>query len=287
MTEEKKEATENVPICEIRIVNPRSRNKVTFQSIVTSIGMAGLKKPITLHRRELEPDGTRYDLVCGQGRLEGLTLLGETTISAILVDANLKRRCLMSIVENIARYRPANVELIREIRRLLEQKDSIAEIARKVGHQTEYISAAVRLLRQGEDGLVQQVEAGKIPLRLAIQIATCNSAELQRALSEAYEKGELRGAKLLAVKKLVDKRLAKKRVTEKHDPTLSSEDLVREYDRQTHRQRALVIRATAVHQRLVLLRAAVQQLLKDDHFVTLLRAESLDKIPEHLASRQN
>jgi len=61
-----------IPIQEIRIVNPRSRNRVKFRSVVTSIGAVGLKKPITVHQRELEADGTRYDLVCGQGRLEAV-----------------------------------------------------------------------------------------------------------------------------------------------------------------------------------------------------------------------
>src|SRR2546423_3805494 len=75
-----------IPIQEIRVVNPRSRNRVKFHSVMTSIGTVGLKKPITVHQRELADDGTRYDLVCGQGRLESVRALGDTMIPAIISD---------------------------------------------------------------------------------------------------------------------------------------------------------------------------------------------------------
>jgi ParB family chromosome partitioning protein len=61
-----------IPIHEIRVVNPRSRNRIKFHNIVSSISTVGLKRPITVHQRALEEDGTRYDLVCGQGRLEAV-----------------------------------------------------------------------------------------------------------------------------------------------------------------------------------------------------------------------
>ena len=73
-----------VPIHQIRIVNPRERNRLRFNSIMTSIGSVGLKKPITVHERELADDGTRYDLVCGQGRLESVRALGDQMIPAII-----------------------------------------------------------------------------------------------------------------------------------------------------------------------------------------------------------
>jgi ParB-like nuclease domain len=64
-----------IPIAEIRVVNPRSRNRTTFNAMKANIASVGLKKPITVHQRALEEDGTRYDLVCGQGRLESVRAL--------------------------------------------------------------------------------------------------------------------------------------------------------------------------------------------------------------------
>lgn len=88
-----------IPIAEIRVVNPRSRNKIKFQLIVSSIEAVGLKKPITVSRRAIEPDGTRYDLVCGQGRMEAMTALGQSAIPAIVTEASREERYLMSLVE--------------------------------------------------------------------------------------------------------------------------------------------------------------------------------------------
>lgn len=86
---------QRIPIAEIHIANPRSRNKTKFQTIVSSIDAVGLKKPITVTMHELSPDGTRYELVCGQGRLEAFLALGETSIPAIVVDVEKEDRFLM------------------------------------------------------------------------------------------------------------------------------------------------------------------------------------------------
>ncbi len=40
-----------IPINQINVLNPRSRNKTVFQSIVSNIFNLGLKKPITVARR--------------------------------------------------------------------------------------------------------------------------------------------------------------------------------------------------------------------------------------------
>ena len=67
-----------IPIDQINVLNPRSRNKVAFQGMVTNISNLGLKRPITVARRSEPSDGKPYDLVCGQGRLEAFIALGQT-----------------------------------------------------------------------------------------------------------------------------------------------------------------------------------------------------------------
>src|SRR6185312_5493669 len=135
---EQQQHIESVPISEIRVVNPRARNKVTFKNIVLNIENVGLKKPITICRRQPDADGTRYDLVCGQGRLEALVALGDTMIPAIVIEAPREERHLMSLVENIARRQPSNLELMREVRSLLGRGYSCPQIARKVGVHPAY-----------------------------------------------------------------------------------------------------------------------------------------------------
>src|SRR2546425_554248 len=92
-----------IPVNQINVLNPRSRNKIVFQSIVSNISNLGLKRPITVARRDEMAEGKLYDLVCGQGRLEAFMALGQTVIPAIVIEATKEECFLMSLVENVAR----------------------------------------------------------------------------------------------------------------------------------------------------------------------------------------
>jgi len=279
---------ERIPIGEIRVANPRSRNKLKFQLVVASIRAVGLKKPILVSRRDLDADGTRYDLVCGQGRMEACLALGETTIPAVVIDASREEQFLMSLVENIARRPPSTRALLAELRSLRQRNYKTDEIAKKLGLDRTYIHGIVRLVEHGEELLIRAVEAGRMPISVAVEIASGNDHEVQRALSEAYEKGDLRGSKLTAAKRIIAQRIEKqKQVGKDHQSRrkLTSDRLVREYQQRTREQRNLVRKANATKDRLLLLTSALRSLFADEHFITLLRAENLSDIPQQLAMR--
>jgi ParB family chromosome partitioning protein len=281
---------ERIPIGEIRVANPRSRNKLKFQLVVASIRAVGLKKPILVSRRDLDADGTRYDLVCGQGRMEACLALGETTIPAVVIDASREEQFLMSLVENIARRPPSTRALLAELRSLRQRNYKTDEIAKKLGLDRTYIHGIVRLVEHGEELLIRAVEAGRMPISVAVEIASGNDHEVQRALSEAYEKGDLRGSKLTAAKRIIAQRIEKqKQVGKDHQSRrkLTSDRLVREYQQRTREQRNLVRKANATRDRLLLLTSALRSLFADEHFITLLRAENLSDIPQQLAMRIN
>ena len=102
MTESRPQQIEMIPISRITVLNPRSRNKRQHREIVNNIEAIGLKRPITVSRRQ-GPGGPRYDLVCGQGRLEAFQMLGQTEIPAVVIEAAEDECLVMSLVENIAR----------------------------------------------------------------------------------------------------------------------------------------------------------------------------------------
>ena len=270
-----------IAISEITIANPRPRNKYIFDQIVTSISTLGLKTPITVSKREPHPDGTQYDLVCGQGRLEAFLALGQTAIPAIIINASREDQYLMSLIENIARRPPSQLGLLKETKSLRERGYSVEEIAVKLGLGSRYIATIVMLLGNGETELIRHVESGKMPLTVATEIANGTSSDIQRALTEAYEKGDLRGAKLKAVRSLIRRRLSKRTKGPSKAP-LTSHDVAKEYLEHTRMQRTLVKRAAVVRERLVLVAAACRQLFADPNFVTLLRAENLSLISEKL-----
>jgi ParB family chromosome partitioning protein len=272
-------------IADISIVNPRQRDKLTFDKIVHNIDQVGLKKPITVSQRRTQTGDVKYDLVCGQGRIEAFLALGETTIPAIIIDAPKEERFLMSLIENIARRAPGDNDIVREIRALRDRQYTSKQISDKLGLHFTYIFEIVRLLDHGELDLIRAVEAGRIPLTVAATIAKGDDKEVQRVLAEAYESGELRGEKLLKVRRFINQRYTKLRSTrtnKRSRKSLSVDSLVREYQEHTRQQKDLVVRARVVHERFLVIVTGMKKLMADEHFVTLLRAENLHSLPEIL-----
>jgi ParB family chromosome partitioning protein len=138
------------------------------------------------------------------------------------------------------------------------------------------------LLDHGEGELIHLVENGKIPLTVATEISNGNSADIQRALTEAYDCGDLRGSKLRAARKMIRRRLTAKPRKGHPNAAITSKALAKEYQEQTRVQRSLVKRAAAVKERLELAAAACRQIFSDPNFVTLLRAEGLTTVSEKL-----
>lgn len=275
---------ELIPISEINIVNSRPRNKLMFDMIVGNIAAIGLKKPITVSRRPIPSNGFKYDLVCGQGRLEAFLALGEKVIPAIIIEATRESQYLMSLVENIARRPPSNRDLLREVRALKGRGYKTEEIASKLGLDRVYTFGIVKLLEQGEDSLIEAVEGRRIPVTVAITIANGTNEEVRRALTQAYEKGDLRGAKLTAARSIIAKRLARAKKGTNRRSKVSARSLVKEYHRHAEKSLTLIRRAAVTNERLLLLVSIVRRLFADENFITLLRAESVDTIPEFLAT---
>lgn len=284
-----KQQVVSIPIAEIRITNPRSRNRIKWQLVVQSIATVGLKRPITVAKRtESDSDGKRYDLVCGQGRMEAFVELGETNIPAIIIEAPEQDRQLMSLVENIAR-RPASTHAILfEVRVLRERGHKREEIALKLGLDRTYLYGICHLIDKGEEFLVSSVEAGRIPLSVAVEIASGNNHDVSRALSEAYEKGDLRGARISAARRVITQRLERQRLQGKTQPPrrkLTGVALVQEYKQKIREQTALVVKANRTRDRLILLTSAARLLFADENFLTLLKAEGAHTVPAELAGR--
>lgn len=288
MDEYPDQSVEMIPIARITVINPRIRNQRIFKDIIDSIAEVGLKKPITVTRHE-DKNGPRYDLVCGQGRLEAFQALGQTEIPALVVEADAQERLVKSLVENCARRLHQAIDLLHDIGGMKRRGYTEAEIAKKTGLSMEYVRGVVRLLEKGELRLLRAVESGQIPVSVAVEIAESDDVGIQAALQQAYEKNLLRGRKLMIAKRLVENRSRRGKGLRTHGPSRkdapSSESLVRAYRDDTERKRLLVRKANATRARLLFMTEAFRQLLNDENFVTLLRAEDLDTIPRNLVSR--
>jgi ParB family transcriptional regulator, chromosome partitioning protein len=279
-----------VPVNQINILNPRSRNRAAFQGMVTNISNLGLKRPITVARRGEPSDGKPYDLVCGQGRLEAFIALGQTEIPAIIREASREECFLMSLVENIARRQLRPLELLREIDSLKSRGYSTAEIAKKIDVAKSYVSGVAHLLKNGEERLLHAVDKGRIPLSVAMEISNADEDGIQRALCQAYEDKTLRGRKLLTVRRIIELRKANGKrsnqgVRRRNDGLQSAEALVRVYRQEADRQKLLVKKSQLTEHRLLFIVSALKNLFRDENFITLLRAEGLDTLPAYLAEK--
>ena len=282
-----------IPIDQIRFLNPRVRNRRNFQEIVQSIANVGLKRPITVSPRKSESDSANYDLVCGQGRIEAFIQLGQTEIPAIVIEAEESDCLVMSLVENCARRQHRAIDLLQDISTLRGRGYSDREIAPKIGVSVEYIHMIGTLLEKGEERLVTAVEAGILPLNMAIEIAKSSDEDVQQALTQAYTEKKLRGKKLVAVRRIIEQR--RRRGKQMHDSRfgrrdgskrpLTSESIIRVYRQEADRQKLLVKKAEVTQSRLLFIVEAIRELRDDENFANLLRAESLDSMPAFLEQR--
>lgn len=272
-----------VPIQKIRVINPRSRNRTRFREIVENIAKVGLKKPITVSRREGD-DG--FDLVCGQGRLEAYQACGAKEIPALIVEIPLEDRLLRSLVENLTRRTPSGLELARDLLALRTRGHSYAEIGVLVGVSESHANALIHLVEHGEGRLVAAVERGEIPVSVAIEIATLEDGAVQRSLQEAYDAGKLKGRALTKVLRIMEDRRAKGKTLRgrgsRSGKSPTPQDLVRTLRRETQRQEFVVRKARHCEQQLRFVLSALKDLFKDGRFITLLRAEKLDAVPKYL-----
>lgn len=280
-----------VPVDRVDVLNPRERNAKVFEKIVGNIKTIGLKKPISVTPRP-GPDGEeRYLLVCGEGRLNAFRALGEKTIPALVVMVSDDDAFIMSLAENIARRQCRPLELLSGIQALRDQGYDKATIAAKTGLTPEYVHGILTLLKHGEERLLVAVEQGRIPLTSALAIVGAGEDDkaVQAALQNAYESGDLRGKQLLEARRVLERRQvlgrsARRRASRKvTDVTTSS--LVRTYQKEVERQRAMVRKAEFTQQRLMFVVGALRDLFSDENFVNLLRAEGLDTLPKYLAER--
>ena len=280
------QAVQFIPVDQINILNPRERNKGKFREVVDSIASVGLKRPITVSRRVKGSNGKAYDLVCGQGRLEAFKALGQDNIPAIVVDLTEEDCFLHSLIENLARRQHSPLELLQAISALTERGYGPADIAAKTGLSGEYVRGISNLISRGEERLVAAVERNQIPVSTAIEIAFTNDDDIQKALTEAYERNELRGQKLQAAMRVVKLRGRwGKRLTSSAPSSrkkVSAHAMVQAYKKETERQRMLIRKADMTERRLLVIVNALKRLFADEHFLTLLRAEGLDTVPRQL-----
>ena len=281
-----------IPLERIDVLNPRERNNRVFEQIVTNIQSLGLKKPIVVTPRT-GSNGERYLLICGEGRFKAFRSLGHLEIPAIVMSVDDESAFIMSLTENIARRKFSPLELLAGIEQLRDQGYDKKTITEKTGLSMDYVQGILYLLKNGEERLLMAVGSGRIPLNAAITIAGAGNDDkaIQTALQDAYESGKLRGGQLIQARRVIERRRTRgrsmggKMTSRKQNEDVTTSSLVRNYKREVERQKQLVRKAENTQRSLLFIAGALRQLLGDENFGNLLRAEGLDTLPQYLADR--
>ncbi len=284
-------AMEMVPIERVNVLNPRVRNKRQHREIVDNIEAIGLKRPVTVRRR-MDGEEAVYDLVCGEGRLEAFRMLGESLIPAVIVDAAEDECLVMSLVENIARRQHRPIDIMQEIGSLHRRGYTDIEIARKLGCTASWINMVMVLIERGEERLLAAVETGLIPVSLAVDTARAESDDAQNVLLDAFETGKIKGKKVGVIRRMLDQRMRRRKSLRDSglgrrggSRKLTAADLLRLYQQEGDKQRLLVKKADFTQAKLMFVVEALKDLLSEEGFSTLLRAEGLLTMPRALAGR--
>jgi ParB family transcriptional regulator, chromosome partitioning protein len=280
-----------IPIDKIDVCNPRERNRQAFAEITSNIRAVGLKKPVTVTPR-LDAEGNeRFLLICGEGRMTALRLLGETVVPALVRDVTDQDALIMSLAENIARRKFQPLEVLAGIEQLRAQGYNKRAIAQQTGLSPDYVSGILLLIANGEERLMVAVAKGRIPLSAALTIggAADDDATIQQALQDAYESGALKGTKLIEARKLVElrSRNGPRHVRgRKHKGTkVTTSSLLSTYRKEVERRSQMVRKTEMTQTRLLFVVGALRSLVADEHFATLLRAEGLNTVPKYLNER--
>lgn len=274
---------EEIPIDKIKIINPRKRDPSKFQKNVESIERVGLKRPIVVNTHYLEATG-KYELVCGQGRIEAYQQLGNDSIPALIVNVDRTQALIMSIAENATRYAPPPIWFANVIKGLKDSGMSLKEIADIVGRSPASVSEYLGLITSGETVLLEALERGQIKLSTALQVAKATDPELQRLLVESAEQGMIKSEDVVVIRRMLRKRqvFEKKPSDErKHirKPGYSIEMLRKEIKRTLEKQDEFVQKSRRTENRLMLLSEEFRRLFRDQAWVELIQNENLTGFP--------
>jgi ParB family chromosome partitioning protein len=269
----------------INILNPRERDPARFKENVDSIARVGLKRPVVVNTRFLA-ETSKYELVCGQGRIEAVKKLGWMTIPALTVDVDRETALIMSIAENAARHSPPPLWFAKVVKGLNDNGMTLNEIAAVIGKSIVSVRSYLTLLNQGEETLLHAVESGRIPVSLAVEIAAAPDLDQQTLLLKAYESGTINGKDLSAARRLIDNRrrygkgFPNQRGGQSPTKPMTLEDLRRKIKQTLVKQEEFVKKSQRAENRLALLAEEFSRLNRDSDWRELLAGESLLDFPK-------
>jgi ParB family transcriptional regulator, chromosome partitioning protein len=270
---------EMIAIDKIKVINSRSRDESQFALNVNSIEAVGQIKDIRVNDRFLAKDGV-YELICGEGRLIAQKRLGRSHIRAEIVSCTRKQAYLESLIENLARSKPATMDFARELKNLHDEGWSYEQIGQVACRTPDYIKLYIKLVENGEDRLIQGVEQAIFPISFAILVAQSDDAGIQNVLMDAFDRGIVNCENFAKARAIINVRTdrRKRKGSAKQEYTVAS--LTSDIATATQEKDSYIREVQGKERRLFTLIDGVSSLWKDAVLLQMLNAEGLGQRPE-------
>jgi ParB family transcriptional regulator, chromosome partitioning protein len=268
---------EMVDVDKVKVPMSRNREAEQFAMNVESIDHVGLLKPIRVNDKFLDRAGV-YELVFGEGRLLAYQRLARPTIPAEIVTCSRKEAFLQSLIENLARTKPATMEFARELKRLHDEGWDYAAIARVALKSEGYIREYIRLVEQGEERLIQGVEQGIFPIGFATRVAAAENGQIQNVLMDAFDESIVTSANFARARQIIMTRVRSSKDA-KPQEDYNVDQLKQDIAAATNAKVSYVREAKSKESRFFTLLDGINQIWRDPEFVTLLEKERLPQRP--------
>ena len=178
----------DIPINQIRVMLARAREREGWEHLRDSMADVGLRAPVQV--RDLgraNADGFRYELICGQGRLEAAKDLGWETIPALVVDVSSAEMAGRFLAENMIRRPLPWATKGRMIRDEIAAGASIEDVAAKLHISAPLAAKYLRVVNKIAHEAQDQIAA--LPINDAEVLTTIPARGQKIVLDIASETG--------------------------------------------------------------------------------------------------
>jgi ParB family transcriptional regulator, chromosome partitioning protein len=175
---------------ELIVPNPRQPrtdfNKEKLDELALSIKEHGIIQPLVVSR-----DGSRFELVVGERRLQAAKLAGLTEVPVIVRQASDQQKLELAVIENIQRHDLNPIEEAKSFQKLVDEFDySQEDLSKKMGKSRSAIANKMRLLQLPIE-IQRALAERRITEGHAKAILAVTGSEKQRALFEMIRASNL------------------------------------------------------------------------------------------------
>jgi ParB family chromosome partitioning protein len=177
----------------------RSRSSGAYSRLKESIKQVGLKQPIHVKdisdwsasdRRRPEGGLYKYELICGQGRLQAFQQLGFPRIPAIVLNVAENEIVGRFLAENVMRRKLSWYEKAQLVKRDVDEGTDIDTIKDKYFVTSGQVYKYLRILRQASGKLLSRSEIEKLSMNQAEELTSID-AKTQEIVVEVLKEENL------------------------------------------------------------------------------------------------